>query len=449
MRPLRCLSLIRPNMGDWRASDALTPLSLAILAARTPADVAIRLFDERLEAIPLDDDRPDLAAITVETFTALRAYAIADAYRARGVPVVLGGYHPSALPEEALRHADAVVIGDAEGSWETLIDDFRQGRLQRIYTSDSLRPLNDVRLDYRLFAGKRYAPVQLVQFGRGCRFVCDFCSIRTFYPDGVRTRPLTSFVDELAKLDRKRLVFFVDDNLFSSRAQIDALLHAITPLRLRWACQISIDVARDDALLDRLREAGCRVALIGFESLEPANLKQMGKSWNKVSGSYLEVVKKFHARGIALYGTFIFGYDHDTVDSIRRSLDFALEARLDIVNLNPLTPTPGSPLHARLHAEGRLLRPQWWTDPGYRYGAPIFTPRRMSAQELAEECFAARRAFYAWRHIAARIARSALRFDGFQTAIIALANHISRREILRKQYRALGSGAPLPLSPAP
>ncbi|MDR1968983.1 MAG: B12-binding domain-containing radical SAM protein [Burkholderiaceae bacterium] len=440
MKPLRTLSLIRPNMGDWRSSDAFTPLALAILAARTPADVQVRLFDERLEAIPADDC-PDLAAITVETFTARRAYAIADAYRARGVPVVLGGYHPSALPQEALNHADAVAVGDAEGSWETLIDDFRQGCLQPIYGGGNRRPLDDVRLDRRLFAGKPYVPIQLVQFGRGCRFACDFCSIRSFYPEGTRVRPLASLVDELEQLDRRRLVLFVDDNLFSSRPQLDALLRAITPLRLRWACQISIDAARDDVLLDRMREAGCRVALIGFESMDPANLKQMGKPWNKVAGSYLDVVKKFHARGIALYGTFVFGYDHDTVDSVRRSLDFALQARLDIVNLNPLTPTPGSPLYERLHGEGRLLWPQWWTDPGYRYGAPIFTPRRMSAQQLADECFAAKREYYAWRHIAARIARPVLQRDVFQTTVVALANYISRKEVMRKQDRTLGGGA--------
>jgi radical SAM superfamily enzyme YgiQ (UPF0313 family) len=427
-------------MGDWRSSDAFTPLALAILAARTPTDVAVQLFDERLEAIPADDC-PDLAAITVETFTARRAYEIADAYRARGVPVVLGGYHPTALPEEALRHADAVVIGDAEGSWEALIDDFRQDRLQRIYSGGNQRTLDDVRLDRSLFSGKRYAPVQLVQFGRGCRFVCDFCSIRTFYPDGTRVRPLASLLDELSKFDRRRLVFFVDDNLFSTRAELDALLTAITPLRLRWACQISIDAARDDALLDRLREAGCQLALIGFESLESVNLKQMSKPWNKVAGSYLEVVKKFHARGIALYGTFVFGYDHDTAESIRRSLDFALEARLDIANLNPLTPTPGSPLYERLRDEGRLVWQQWWTDPRYRYGAPIFMPRSISAEALAEECFNAKRKFYAWHRIATRIMRPALQLDAFQTGVVALANYISRQEIWRKQDRTLG-GAP-------
>jgi radical SAM superfamily enzyme YgiQ (UPF0313 family) len=434
---LRTLSLIRPNMGDWRSSDAFTPLALAILAARTPADVEVRLFDERLAALPADDC-PDLAAITVETFTARRAYAIADAYRERGVTVVLGGYHPSALPDEAARHADAVVVGDAEGAWESLLDDFRRGRLQRFYHGDTRRPLDDVRLDRRLFAGKPYVPIQLAQFGRGCRFACDFCSIRAFYPDGVRVRPLASLLDELAQLERRKLVFFVDDNLFSTRPQIDALLNAIKPLQLRWACQISIDAARDDALLDQLRAAGCRIAIIGFESLEATNLKQMGKPWNKVAGRYLDVVKKFHARGIALYGTFVFGYDHDTVDSIRRSLDFALEARLDIVNLNPLTPTPDSPLYARLRDEGRLLWREWWIDPGYRYGAPIFTPRRMSAEQLAEECFTAKRTFYAWRHVATRIARPALQLDAFQTAVVALANHISRQEVMRKQNRALG-----------
>jgi radical SAM superfamily enzyme YgiQ (UPF0313 family) len=426
-------------MGDWRSSDAFPPLALGILAARTPADVAVRLFDERIEAIPTDDN-PDLAALSVETFTACRAYAIADAYRARGVPVVLGGYHPSALPDEALQHADAVVIGDAEGSWERLLEDFCHDRLQARYSGGNALALDDMRLNRRLFAGKPYVPIELLQYSRGCRFACDFCAIHAFYGNSLRVRPLASLQRELASLNRRRLLFFVDDNLFSSREHLMALLTTLTPLKLRWACQISIDAARDERLLDQLKAAGCKVALIGFESLEAANLKQMDKAWNRVGGDYPTVVRRLHARGIAVYGTFVFGYDADTPESIRHSLDFALKAGLDIVNLNPLTPTPGSALYQRLLHEGRLLQPdgKWWLNASYRYGTPIFTPRGMSAEVMNDTCFAAKQTFYAWRHIVRRVARPLFRGDFFQAGVVALANIISRREVLRKQNRVLG-----------
>ena len=171
------LTLIRPNLGDYRSSDAMPPLAMGILAARAPG-WNVAFHDEKAEPLP-NDDRPDLVALSVETFTARRAYAVADAYRQRGVPVVMGGYHPTFLPDEALQHADAVVIGDAEGAWERLLCDFKAGGLQPRYVGDRSAPLHDYRVERSIFRGKRYAPVELVQYGRGCRFACDFCSIHS------------------------------------------------------------------------------------------------------------------------------------------------------------------------------------------------------------------------------------------------------------------------------
>ena len=429
--------LIRPNMGDYRSTDAMPPLAMGILAARSVGH-QIRFFDDKTEAIPENLDA-DLVALSVETFTARRAYQIADGFRQRGIPVVMGGYHPTFLPEEALLHADAVVTGDAEGIWECLLDDLAKGCLQRIYHGDNGATLEGMRIDRSIFAGKRYAPVELAQYGRGCRFVCDFCSIHEFYGTQVRIRPAEQLRDELERLNSKRLLFFVDDNLFSTAAHLEALLGVLTPLRRRWSCQISIDVARDLGLLDRLAAAGCRYVLIGFESLEPENLKQMRKSWNQVAGEYRKVVGELHARGIGVYGTFVFGYDHDTPDTIKRSLDFALESRLEIANFNPLTPTPGSALYARLNVEGRLISPQWWLDPNYRYGAPIFAPRLITPTQLAEGCFEAKRAFYAWSSIARRVLDNDNRFSWFSTTMTTVANVISRREVYRKQGRPLGA----------
>jgi radical SAM superfamily enzyme YgiQ (UPF0313 family) len=430
------ITLIRPNLGDYRSSDAMPPLAMGILAARA-ANHGVVFYDEKAEVVPVGDT-PDLVAMSVETYTARRAYAIADDYRSRGVPVVMGGYHPTFLPDEALQHADAVVIGDAEGAWERLLADFEAGRLQDKYAGGNDAPLSDYRIDRSIYKGKNYAPVELVQWGRGCRFSCDFCSIHSFYGTSLRTRPLDGLIAEIESLPAGRLLFFVDDNLFGRKSDLLALLDAMTPLKRRWSCQISIDVARDESLLDRMAAAGCGFVLIGFESLNPESLKQMHKAWNNVSGSYGRVVRALHGRNIGIYGTFVFGYDADTKESIERTVDFALESRLEIANFNPLTPTPGSALYDRLASERRLLSPKWWLDPNYRYGDAIFEPRGMKARELTEGVFEARRRFYSWRAIGRRVLAAETSFSPFRAGLTTVANVISRREIYKKQHRLLG-----------
>lgn len=311
--------LLRPNMGDYRATDAMPPLAMAIIAARA-AHHEVIFYDDRVEKIPTSI-AADLIAISIETFTARRSYQLADHYRKQGIPIVVGGYHPSFLPQEALQHADSVIIGDAEGSWEQLLNDLAKNNLQPIYYANHKLPLDNYLIDRRIFQGKKYAPVELIQYTRGCRFACDFCSIHSFYQQQIRARPLDQLKAELLSLPANRFFIFVDDNLFASRVILESLLNMLTPLKKRWGCQISIDVASDEKLLDKLALAGCRFVLIGFESLNPKNLKQMAKPWNKVAGSYDSVVKSLHDRGINIYGTFVFGYDEDTEQTIQQSLD--------------------------------------------------------------------------------------------------------------------------------
>jgi radical SAM superfamily enzyme YgiQ (UPF0313 family) len=417
----------------------MTPLVFAILKARTPAGIATTLIDERVE--PWRRVETDLVAMTVETFTARRAYEMAALYRRDGIPVVMGGHHPSMLPEEALLHADAVVVGDAEGAWEAVLADAAAGRLQRVYRSkpgDGGPPV----YDRSVFAGRRYAPLSLVQVGRGCRFNCDFCSIHAFYGTYRDQRDPADVVAELRTLPPRRLVFFVDDNLFESRESLERLLRALVPLRRRWCCQITIDVARDEALLDLMAESGCVLALVGFESLDRESLAQMRKKWNHVAGSYEEVVARFHRRGIMIYGTFVFGYDADTALSFDRAAEFARRQAFCIANFNPLTPMPGTALYDRLRREGRLLREKWWLDPAYRYGDPIFAPRSMSADELREGPMRARRRFYGWPSILSRAARGArLWREPFKLSTMLAGNWVSRREIFRKQGRPLAAAS--------
>ncbi len=431
------ITLIRPDLCARRSADAMEPLGLAMLKALTPPGVEVACYDDRVEDVDLDDPT-DLVGLTVETGTARRAYQIAAEYRRRGVPVVMGGYHPTLLPEEARHHADAIVIGDAEGVWELVVEDAAQGRLQGLYRSAAAGPLTGPPADRGLYRGKRYAPVSLFQYGRGCRFNCDFCSIRAFYGSGLRQRPVADLIAEIEAVG-PRHVFFVDDNLFTDAGRARELFEALVPLGIRWSCQVSVDVTRDPALVRLMARSGCLSALIGFESLDERNLRQMKKRWNLKWGDYATAIGVLRDSGLMIYGTFILGYDHDTPDAFDVTLDFALRHKLFLANFNPLTPNPGTPLYDRLAKEGRLLYQRWWLDPRYRYGEATFRPRGMSAEELTRGCYRARTAFNRYSSIGRRLfgRRGNLRTP-YQAAVYLLSNLVSRREIHSKQGRRLG-----------
>ena len=239
-------------------------------------------------------------------------------------------------------------------------------------------------------------------------------------------------------------MLFCDDNLFNDRARFEALLDALEPLRMRWSCQISLDVAASPDLLHRMAKAGCLSMVIGLESLDVDNLHQMRKSWNRAHGSYDELLAAIRHEGIMVYAGFVLGYDHDTVEAFENTLEFAIRNRLFLANFNPLAPTPGAALHARLRAEGRLINDPWWLHEDYRYGQSMFHPRRMTAGELEAGCYHARTVFNQWRNLAHRMRdREANCGSLYKAATFLLANLVSRREIHRKQGRRLGSGAPL------
>lgn len=436
------ITFVRPNLFDMRSSDAMEPLVFAILAGLTPPDVETVLYDERLESIPYDDPT-DLVALTVETYTARRAYQIAAQFRQRDVPIVMGGYHPTFLPDEALQFADAIVIGDAEGLWSQVVQDAQIKRLQRVYRQDDYPPLGGFTPDRRIFRGKRYAPAALVQYGRGCRFACEFCSIHAFYGFNLRQRPVAEVVAEIEGVASKHIVL-VDDNIFVDVPKAKELFQALTSLKIRWSCQVSIDVTRDDGLLKLMAKSGCTTALIGFESLDEHNLAQMKKKWNLRHGDYATSVQKFRDHGIMIYGSFVFGYDHDTPDSFDRSVEFAIRSNFYLANFNPLTPMPGAKLYERLRAEGRLIYERWWLAPDYTYGQATFHPRGMTAEQLTEGCFRARKQFNEYGSIMKR----ALDFktncrDPYRLGLHLASNIVSRNEILRKQGRRLGEGVVL------
>jgi radical SAM superfamily enzyme YgiQ (UPF0313 family) len=283
----------------------------------------------------------------------------------------------------------------------------------------------------------------LVQSGRGCRFNCEFCSIKAFYGNELRQRPISDVVAEIEQLDRRH-VFLVDDNLFSDLDHARALFEALIPLNILWSCQISIDVTRYPDLIDLMARSGCISALVGFESLDVKNLKQMRKGWNVKWIDYESAIERLKSAGIMIYATFVFGYDHDTVESLERAVDFSIEHKFLLANFNPLTPTPGSKLYERLMEENRMVFPKWWTDPAFRYGDALFAPKGMTADELTEGCYAARIRFNTASSILRRLCdtRTNMRTP-YRAGIYLLANITSRREIHAKQGHTLGETTPL------
>jgi radical SAM superfamily enzyme YgiQ (UPF0313 family) len=420
----------------------MEPLVFAILAGLTPKDIELDFFDERVEPIPTDHDT-DLIALTVDTYTARRAYQIATQYRTRGIPVVMGGHHPSFLPKEALVYADAVVIGDAEGVWAQLVRDAKQGKLQEIYKDTEQPSLEKLKFDRSIFNGKDYKLVVPVQYGRGCKYSCDFCSIHAFYGFHTRQRPVAEVVSEIEALNRKYFLF-IDDNIFVDVPKAEELFRALIPLNIRWACQVSIDIAKNTQLLDLMAKSGCFCALIGFESLHEDNLKQMKKKWNIKESDYATAIRKFHDRGIMIYASLVFGYDHDTVDTFEITTEFAIRSKFALANINILAPMPGSRLFKRLMDEDRLIFKRWWLDPDYRYGQAAFHPFRMTADELTEGCMQGREMFHGY----GSIFRRSLNLKANSRNIVHLGlfmgvNLIARRELSYKLGHRLGADTPL------
>ena len=414
----------------------MEPLGIAMLAGLTPPEIRRTFFDDRIEPI-LYDAPTDLVCITVETYTARRAYQIAAVFRARGVRVVLGGFHPTLLPDESERHADSIVIGEAEPVWRDVLDDTSAGRLQARYSSD--RPaLSGLAPDRSIFGSRRYGMVSLVETSRGCRFNCDFCSISPFFRQRCVERPVEDVVREVRSL--RKPIFFVDDNLGADPDRLRALCSALVPLKRPWVGQASLHIAEDRTLLDLMRRSGCQGVLVGFESLDAETLQDMGKSVNLAARHYPRAIKAFRDQGLSVYATFVFGYDQDTPETFRRVFDFALQQKFFFTAFNHLVPFPGTPLYDRLSAQNRLLYPHWWLEHGVRFGDIVFQPAQMSPRALADLCESHRRRFYALPSVA----RRALDFKAncltpYKAMVFLGQNLLHQREVVRRQGLPFGS----------
>ncbi len=437
------LTLILPAIGrkpgaSYMRSWQMEPLPIAALAGLTPPGVDIAFFDDRMEAIDFDR-HTDLVAIPVETYTAKRAYQIASEFRRRRVPVVMGGFHPTLAPEEVANHAEAVVIGEAEDVWPQLIEDARFGRLKKTYKASAPPDMASIRYDRSLFRGKSYLPIRLVETGRGCRFPCDFCAIQSFFERTARHRPIEAIVAEIAALKTgAKLFFFVDDNFASDIAHAGDLADALAPLGIRWVTQMSVNAAHDENLLARLSRAGCVGVLIGFESLDETILRSMRKTFNTMKGGYPAALDNLRRHKIRVYGTFVFGYGETRPESFVEAAQFAIDQRFYIAAFNHLTPFPGTPLYARLLAEGRLLYDKWWLNPGYRYNDLPFRPLDAEPDAIRQGCLSARKTFYGWRSIGLRALDRVNRADSLMLRNFLPINFMHRAELSARDHFPLG-----------
>lgn len=391
-------------------------LTFPLLASLTPPDVEIVMRHEILEDIDFEE-RVDLVALTSITNNVLRAYEIADEFRRRGVPVVMGGFHASVEPEEALGHADTVIIGEAEETWPEFLEDFRRGTSRRIYRAGrrpSLEALPLPRFDIlnpRHYRGYRrlglwrrlLPPVIPVQTARGCPQACDFCDITRFEAGTYRPRPVADVVSEI-KARRARFVCFVDDNIFARHSRAKELFRALIPLKIRWLGQGTLAAAEDAELLALARRSGCRGILVGIETVSRASLASVGKAGLNRVDSYGRLLRAYRKAGIDVDASMTFGFDGDGPDVFDATYDFLVKNRVPYAGLQPIRPSPGTPLYDRLKQEGRLKEERWWLNRELtaRVFDLKFTGAAIPDSEFGSGLFRLYRRFYSWPSIVRR-----------------------------------------------
>jgi len=361
----------------------LQRVNLPLLAALTPPGHTITIVDEAFAPDDMNQD-VDLVGITVMTDLALRAYHIADTYRQKAVKVVMGGIHPTVLPGEASEHADAVVVGEAEGVWPRLVSDAASGQMQRIYRAGKMTDLQGLPKPRRdLLPGTKYQGYTRIPIGvetsRGCPYDCEFCSIGQTLGQQYRVRPVQEVTAEIESIDSPHL-FFVDDALGLNRNAAKKLFTEMIPLRRRWLAQGTVSLAEDLELLRLMRRSGCLGLFIGFESVQKATQNEVKKIKN-LRIDFYEAMRRFHGEGFGILGAFVFGFDYENKDVFEQTLEFIMRCRMDVLQLRILTPYPGTRLYKRLLSEGRLFVRDWWLH-GYPPDTLLFQPKGMTADEL-------------------------------------------------------------------
>lgn len=382
-------------------------ITMPTLAALTPEDIEVVIIDEHVDEIDFDA-AVDLVGITSHTFAASRAYEIADEFRRRKVPVVLGGIHPTVLPEEAKEHADSVVIGEVEDIWEKVISDFRAGGLQAFYKA----PLPDLQrlviprihsINLKKYQKMPFSdlPTIPLETSRGCPFACDFCLVTQFYGSRHRVKPVDNVIKEITAIGA-RYYFFCDVNIGADKKRARELFRALAPLKIKWAGQFNIAAAEDPEMLRLAKESGCYAAYLGIESISAGSLNSVNKKMNRVE-EYAEQLKVFHQCGIPVHASFVFGLDGDDERTIDQTVEFVDRNRIDKVTYYFLYPLPGTRQYDRLKAEGRMVNDHYWLNKERPMLDVHYQPKMISRERLLEKFWEANDKTFSWGSITKRL----------------------------------------------
>ena len=399
LRPAQRLLLVYPATEalGWVRHFQLPPLGLKQVAAATPAEWEVVLADERQEEIPYGDPF-DVVGITAMTHQAKSAYEIADRFRAAGVPVVLGGMHPTVLPDEALLHADAVVVGEGEPVWPGLLDDLLAGRLAAVYRAP-IPAREELVIPWPrrdLFAGKRYLTTQTLQASRGCPYDCPFCTTTNYFGQLFRYRKAEDVLSELCGFTEK-LTVFLDDNLLGNPARAIPILERMADLDLRWGGQTGLRFAEDPALVRLVARSGCIGLFVGIESVSGPNAA-LAKSRSR--STQKELIRRVQEAGIIVEASFVFGFDDHDESVFEKTLRYVSDLAPSIPTFHILTPYPGTTLFRQFEAEGRIVHRDW---NRYNHSEVVFRPKLMSPERLYRGWVEAREEAYRWPSILSRV----------------------------------------------
>ncbi|MDR0571126.1 MAG: radical SAM protein [Clostridiales Family XIII bacterium] len=366
--------------GNFTRSLSYAPLTLATLAALVPAELNadITIIDEGVDE-PLTEGDFDIVAVTCVTSSAKRAYSLCRYWKEKGSYTILGGSHPTLMPDEANGFADSVFIGLAEKTFPQFFEDFTKGTPKPVYRAEQKCGLLSMPTPHRDLLSKEYMKIPTVIANRGCHNNCSFCSIPRLYGNDGFARPIGEFIEEVKSLKQKRYIL-LDPNLSSNREYAIELFKTLAPLKVKWGGLTTIDVAEDIELFDLMVKSGCGGILAGFESVNDDSLKGVGKNTNQVS-KYKQAVSKFHGAGIPVLGCFVLGFDNDTVESLYDMVEVIDEIGIDVPRFSILTPFPNTSLFEQYDRQNRIITKDW---DKYDTMHVVFEPKNMTPQELQQ-----------------------------------------------------------------
>ena len=376
------------------------PITLALLAALVPKELnaEVKIYDETAEAIPLDLNA-DIVAITCITGTASRCYKYADYFRRKGITVILGGVHPSLMPEEAKEHADSLILGLGEDTFPRAISDAVNQKLEKVYYQESCTDIAKRPLPRKeLLKKKKYITLNTIEAVRGCNHSCTFCAYPAAFGKKVFTRPVEDVIEEMKSFKGKEVIF-PDVNLIADVKYAKELFTAMIPLKKWWFGLTTTAIGCNDELLDIFEKSGCKGLLIGFESVNQETQQNIHKGVNRVS-EYKELMEKLHNRGIMVMGCFAFGSDEDKKDVFKRTVELCLEAKIDLPRFSIITPFPGTEFYKELDEAGRIVERDWAM---YDVEHCVYEPKHMTKEELEEGIAWVWKQAYSWKNIFRRL----------------------------------------------